>query len=125
MRKEGGRAAEPPKLFNLMFREPSDLTPSLTPSRTCEVAVCEVHALDSFGKHDLVDSACGWEGEVREKNKGRNEEARAVSAKNYLINIIQGTFSSDCAVPVSASHPPRFKFFMPTGRCHCVRSPTR
>ena len=29
------------------------------------------------------------------------------------------------AVPVSASHPARFRSFMFTGICHCVRSPAR
>jgi hypothetical protein len=29
------------------------------------------------------------------------------------------------ALPFSLTHPPRFRSFMPTGRCHCVRSPAR
>ena len=45
-----------------------------TLSRTCEAcAGREVHGLHSFGEHDLVDSACGWEGEVRKKDKVRSE----------------------------------------------------
>ena len=45
-----------------------------TLSRTCEaLALIEVHGLHAFGEHDLVDSACGWEGEVRKKDKVRSE----------------------------------------------------
>ena len=52
------------------------ITHPLTLSRTCEAcAVAEVHALHSVGEHDLVDSACGREGEERGKDKVRNEEA--------------------------------------------------
>ena len=41
-------------------------THPLTVSRTCEVlAEGEVHGLHSFGEYDLVDSACGEEGEER------------------------------------------------------------
>ena len=33
-------------------------------SRTCDaIAATEVHALHAHGEHDLVDSACGREGE--------------------------------------------------------------
>ena len=42
--------------------------------RTCEaLAEVEVHGLHSFGECELVDSACGREGEER---KGKSEEER-------------------------------------------------
>ena len=49
----------------MFFREPFlTITHPLTLSRTCEaVAVAEVHGLHSFGEYDLIDSACGREGE--------------------------------------------------------------
>ena len=35
--------------------------------RTCEAkALLEAHTLHAFGEHDLVDSACGREGEEKE-----------------------------------------------------------
>ena len=47
-------------------------------SRTCDaLAALEVHCLHALGKHDLVDSTCGWESKEREKDKVRNEETRA------------------------------------------------
>ena len=62
-----------------------NLTHPLTLSRTCEaLAVAEVHGLHAFGEHELVDSACGWEGEVREKDKVRNEGRRAVVGRKHL-----------------------------------------
>ena len=60
------------KLFKLkiMFRE-DELHSYPTLGLTGEVpAVAEVHLLHSSGKHELVDSACGREGEVRERNTG-------------------------------------------------------
>ena len=60
----------------------------LTLSRTCKApASVEVHALHAFGEHDLVDSACGREGDEREKDKVREEEARAAGLKKLLNNI--------------------------------------
>ena len=54
-------------------------------SRTCEVpAVVEVHFLHAFGEHDLVDRACGREGEETEKDKVRNEEARAAEPPKLI-----------------------------------------
>jgi len=56
-----------------MFRESSDPHSSLTLSRTCEaLAVAEVHAMQSFGEYDLVDSACGREDGAR--GEGENED---------------------------------------------------
>jgi hypothetical protein len=53
-------------------------------SRTCEaIAFLEVHILHAFGKHDLVDSTCGQEDKEREKNKVRNEEARAAVNRKF------------------------------------------
>ena len=61
-----------------------NLTHILTLSRTCEaLAVAEVHTLHAFGEHDLVDSACGREGEVREEEETRNEEACAAGRQTY------------------------------------------
>ena len=48
------------------------------------MALLEVHALHAFGEHDLVDSACGWKGKVREKNKVRNEEGRAAGPQELI-----------------------------------------
>ena len=54
------------------------ITHTLTLGLTGEAfAVAEVHGLHAFGKHELVDSACGRGGEEREKEKVRNEEACA------------------------------------------------
>ena len=52
----------------------------------------------------------------------RNEEA---SADRNLFKTMFKELSRNRAVPVSALHPPRSRSFMPTGRCHCVRSPAR
>ena len=58
-----------------------NLTPP-KPSRTCEaLAQLEVHGLHALGEHDLVDSACRWEGEETENDKVRNEETRAADRK--------------------------------------------
>ena len=60
------------------------ITHPLTLSHTCEaLAVAEVHGLHSFGEYELVDSACGREGEEKESNKMRNEEACAAGRKTY------------------------------------------
>ena len=66
--------------------EPHSLyTHSLTLSRTCEApAVVEVNTLHAFRELDLVDSTCGWEGEEREKDKMRIEEASAAGRQNVL-----------------------------------------
>ena len=54
-------------------------------SRTCEaLAEKEVHLLHAYGEHDLVDSACGSEGEVRERNTVRNEGGRAADRKKLF-----------------------------------------
>ena len=67
-----------------------NITHTLTLSRTCEVlAEAEVHALHAFGEHDLVDGTCGREGEEREKEKMRNEEARAADRKKLLIIVFR------------------------------------
>ena len=56
-------------------------------SRTCDaVAVVEVHTLHALGEHDLVDSTCEREGEEREKETMRNEEASAAGRQNALNN---------------------------------------
>ena len=53
--------------------------------RTCEaLAVSEVHTLHAFGEHDLVDGACGREGEEREKDKVRDEEACAAESQKRI-----------------------------------------
>ena len=66
------------------------ITHTLSLSRTCEAtAVREGHGLHAFGKYDLVDSACGREGDEREKDKVRNEEACAAGLKTYLMNIFR------------------------------------
>ena len=49
------------------------ITHPLTLSRTCE-ATAAGEVLHAVRKHDLVDSACGKEGEEREKDKVRSEE---------------------------------------------------
>ena len=68
-----------------MFRESSWPSLILTVSRTCEAsAAAEVHTLHSFGEHDLVDSACEREGEEREKDKTRNEEACAAESQKHI-----------------------------------------
>ena len=59
---------------------------SLSLCRTCEArAPIERHGLHAFGEYDLIDGACGREGEKREKEKMRNEEACAAGLKTYLI----------------------------------------
>ena len=59
-------------------------THPLTVSRTCEaIALLEVHGLHAFGEHDLVDGTCGREGDEKEKEKVRNEEACAAGRKTY------------------------------------------
>ena len=54
-------------------------------SRTSKFrALLEVHGLHAFGEYDLVDSTCGREGDEKEKEKVRNEEACAAeSQKTY------------------------------------------
>ena len=60
----------------------------LTLSRTGEArAPLEVHGLHAHGEHDLVDSACEREGEVRERNTVRNEGGRAAGLKKLLNKI--------------------------------------
>jgi hypothetical protein len=55
-------------------------------SRTCEAfAAQEVHFLHALGEHELVDSACRWEGEETEKEKMRNEEARAADRNLFKL----------------------------------------
>ena len=72
MRNEGAFAAKSPKTINMTF------THTLNRSRTCKArAAKEVHGLHAFGEHDLVDGTCGREGDEREKEKVRNEEACA------------------------------------------------
>jgi hypothetical protein len=54
-------------------------------SRTCDaLAALEAHCLHTLGEHDLADVTCGREGEGREKDKMRNEEARAAGRQNVL-----------------------------------------
>ena len=54
--------------------------------RTCEAdALVEVHALHALGKHELVDGACGKEGEEREKNKVRKEDTSAADPQETLF----------------------------------------
>ena len=85
MRNEGACAAGLQKCINLKY----DPHSSLTLSRTCEAcAVAEVHVLHSFGECQLVDSACGWECKVREKDKVRNEEA-CVAVRQKLFNKLR------------------------------------
>ena len=89
----------------------------------------------------------GGENESERKNKVRNEEARAAGRFKPYLKIWEVTFTSDVALPVTSvkersryfmptgrSHcvrspvtfvPERFRYFMPTGRSHCVRSPAR
>ena len=57
-------------------------------SRTCEArAAAEVHGLHAFGEYDLVDSTCGREGDEREKEKVRNEEACA-AGRAFICSYI-------------------------------------
>jgi hypothetical protein len=64
------------------------LTHPSTLCRTCDaLAAEEVHALHALGEHDLVDSTCGKEGEEREKDKVRKEEASAAGRQNVLTKI--------------------------------------
>ena len=59
----------------------------------------------------------------REKDKVRKEEAIAAGRLKPYLNI-GSDLHSDVALPVTFVLPsPRF--CMPTGRCHCVRSPAR
>ena len=76
-----------------MFKEPSDHHSSLILSRTCEAtALLEVHALHAHGEHELVDGACGREGEARKKEKGRMRKRARLSLKNvFNQNDVQGT----------------------------------
>ena len=93
---------------------------NLTPpnfSRTCEaVAPCEDHTLHALGEHDLVDSTCGWEGEEREKDQMRNEEASAAGRLKPYFNM-GSDLRSDVALPVTFVSE-RSRRSMPTGRCH-------
>ena len=74
MRKEEARA---PGQKRIKYILPSLI---LTFGRTCEViAVIEVHFLHALGKHELVDGACGKEGEKKEKDKMRNEGCTAAA----------------------------------------------
>ena len=60
-------------------------TQTLTLGLTGEVpAVAEVHLLHSFGKHELVDSACGREGKERENDKMKNEETCAAESQKRI-----------------------------------------
>jgi hypothetical protein len=54
----------------------------------------------------------------------RNEEARAAGRLKTIFKIMGSDLHSDVALPVTFV-PPRIRSFMPTGRCHCVRSPAR
>ena len=45
--------------------------------------------MHAFGEHDLVDGTCGREGEEREKEKMRNEEARAADRQKLLIIVFR------------------------------------
>ena len=61
------------------------ITHPLTVSRTCDaLAVVEVHGLHAVGEHDLADVTCGREGDEREREKVRNEEASAAGRQNVL-----------------------------------------
>ena len=100
-------------------------THPLTLSRTCEAkAVAEVHGQHAFGEYDLVDGTCERKGKKRKKEKMMNEEACAAGRINYIMNNLGSDLHSDVALPVT-SVPERFRSFMPTGRCNCVRSPKK
>ena len=60
----------------------------MTLIRTCEAAAAaERHTLHAHGEYDLIDSACRREGDEREKEEVRNEEACAAGRKNLLNKI--------------------------------------
>ena len=84
----------------------------------------EVHTLHAVGEHDLVDSTCGREGEEREKETMRNEEASAAGRQNVL-NKYEHRSSSNSAVPVRPLQYSKFTVCMPTGRFICPISPAR
>jgi hypothetical protein len=88
MRNEEASAAGRQNVLNTY--EPHS---SFTLSRTCEeLAAAEVHPLHAFGEHELVDGTCERESKKREKDKMRNEEARAADRRKlYLKSSVQGT----------------------------------
>ena len=61
---------------------------------------------------------------MREKDKMRNEEARAAGRLTPYVKLWEVTFTSDVALPVT-SVPQRFRLFMPTGRFNWAISPVR
>ena len=67
MRNEEARAAGRQKTYSINMETSASL---ILDSRTCEaVARIKVHFLHAVGKHDLVDSTCGWEGEEGKRRK--------------------------------------------------------
>ena len=88
------------------------------------IAVGEVHVLHALGEHDLVDSTCGREGEEREKDKVRNEEARAAGRQNVL-NKYDHHSSSKSAVPVMPLHSWKFTLCMPSGSTILSTAPAK
>ena len=65
-------------------------------------------------------------GERKEKKKKRKmrKEGRAAAGRLKPYLKMGSDIHSDVALPVTFVSP-RYRSFMPTGRCHCARSPAR
>ena len=99
MRNEGRAAADRQNVLNNYDHHSSLL------GRTCEaLAILEVHMLHALGKQELVDGTCEREGKREEKEKMRNEEARAAEPSCVLMRIISFLNTAE-DVPITWSRP--------------------
>ena len=69
----------------------------------------------------MSTAPCGWEGEEKEKEKMRNEEARAAGRQNVLNNMTISSSSS--SVPVMPLHQLKSTRCMPSGSTSLSTAP--